>query len=71
MTIVKLQLLTKNNKERGLYLYQPIVEINGKYYWCESIKTHKVITKEQLSVNSLQVKREIPSQFYAANGLTN
>ncbi len=69
MTIVKVQLFSKNNKARGWYLYMPIVEVDGKYFRCESVKTFRVITKNDLNVADLKITREISPEYYAANGL--
>jgi len=69
MTLVKLGLFSKNNKQRGSYLYMPIVEISGKYFWCQSIKTNRVISKKDVNVSELKVTREIPEKSYSANGL--
>jgi len=69
MNIVKIDLASKNNKQNGFYLYIPIVEVNGKYFWCESIKTNRVMTVKDIEPCSLFIKREIPQQFYKANGI--
>lgn len=69
MTLFKLQLISKNNKRRGSYLYMPIVEDNGKYYFCESVKSSAVLNKKDVNISSIKVRREIPEQFYAANGI--
>lgn len=67
MKIVKLNLLTKNNKQNGFYVYSPIVKIDGKYYYCESIKSS---SKLKISDINPVIKRQIQPQFYAANGIS-
>lgn len=69
MELIKLQLNTKNNKKNGFYLYTPIVKKDNLYYWCESIKTDKVLKPQDVSIEDLKIRREIPKEFYAANGI--
>jgi hypothetical protein len=67
MKIAKINLMSKNNVKNGFYLYRPIVEIDGKFYFCESIKTSSPM--KDIDKYTLKVTREIPSEFYKANGL--
>jgi hypothetical protein len=67
MKLVKLDLISKNNKKNGFYLYVPIVEKNGEFFWCESVKTNKPI--KTLNQCELKINRKIPSQALKANGL--
>lgn len=69
MRIYKLQLISKNNLSRGSYLYMPIVEDGGKYFFCNSIKTAKVTRAAEIPLASITVRREIPAQYYEANGI--
>lgn len=67
MQLIKTNLISKNNKKLGVYLYRPIVMVNGLYYWCKSIKC----TKPTNHFSDLVIDREIPKEFYKANNLTN
>jgi hypothetical protein len=69
MNIVKIQLMSKNNLQRGSYLYSPIVEIDGKYYRCHSVKTTKPVSKKDIDIASLKISTEIKPESYKANGL--
>jgi len=70
LKIFKLDLYSKNNKKNGFYLYTPIVFGGGSYYWCESIKSDKVLKANEVNVYSLVIKREIPKEYYIANGIS-
>jgi hypothetical protein len=67
MKVVKVNLISKNNKKNGFYLYRPIVEYNGDYYWCESIKANKAI--KEFKETDLKIDRKIPTEFLNANGI--
>jgi len=67
MKIAKLNLMSKNNVKNGFYLYRPIVIIDGKYFFCESIKSNSVL--KTVDNSQLKITREIPSEFLKANGL--
>ena len=69
MELVKIELMSKNNKQRGSYLYMPIVLIEGEYYRCSCIKTDKVIKKSDVELNTLSVTSKILPEYYAANGI--
>jgi len=71
MKLIKLILQTKNNKRNGIYLYSPIVEINGRYFYCESIKANKVLKQDQINISTIKPTREIQPQYYQANGLVS
>ncbi len=65
MELIKLNLVTKN----GTYLYVPIVKIENRYFWCESILFKKVTKIKDINIEDLKTRREIPEQFYQANGI--
>lgn len=67
LKVYKLQLNSKNNRKNGFYLYTPIVYGGGSYYWCESIKSDKVLKVKDVNVYSLVITREIPKEYYNAN----
>jgi hypothetical protein len=67
MELIKLNLISKNNVRNGFYLYAPIVKVNGKYFFCESIKTTQPV--KDFTAEQLTIKRQIPEQFLKANGL--
>lgn len=69
MQLAKLSLMSKNNKRDRRYLYSPIMEDNGKYFWCESIKTDRPLNKKTVDLAALKIRREIPPEYYKANGL--
>jgi len=69
MLLVKLQLFSKNNLKNGFYLYCPIVKIEDKFFWCKSIKTNRVTKTSEINTKELQITREIPPEYYEANGL--
>ena len=70
ITLVKLQLLTKNNPITGVYLYAPIIKDSyNRFYWCETLKAAKVLKKDDIKIGTLTIRREIPKEFYEANGL--
>lgn len=68
-TIVKLDLISKNNLQRGSYHYSPIVKIGDDFYWCKSLITKSVIKAKDIDVNDLVIERIIPTMFHEANGL--
>jgi hypothetical protein len=65
MQLIKSNLISKNNKKTGVYLYKPIVKLNGLYFWCESIKTSKPTNQ----FSDLKIQRQIPIEYYKANDL--
>ncbi len=67
--IVKLDLMSKNNKQRGSYLYMPIVLIEGEYFRCKSIKSHFVIRKQDVSLSQIYPTSKILPEHYEVNGL--
>jgi hypothetical protein len=67
MQLVKLQLISNNNKKNGFYLYSPIVKIDNEYFRCESIKTDKPI--KAISESILKVQKLIEPKYYLANGI--
>jgi len=69
MELFKIRLMTKNSFKNSFYLYLPVVRIDNKYYFCESIKSKIKIDKKKIDINSLVIKREIPKEYYAANGI--
>lgn len=70
MTIVKLDLISKNNRKNGIWLYMPIVEKDGRYYRCESILSRDgTLKKDQVNPETVKVTSEIKPEYYAANGL--
>lgn len=69
MELFKLTLISKNNKRTGIYLYRPIIKVGDKFFWCGSIKTRQPIKKTEITPSMLVMDREIPKQFYQANGI--
>lgn len=65
--LVKTNLSSKNNVKNGFYLYCPIVEINGEYFYCESIKTKQPV--KTFNSDELKITRQIPNEFLKANGI--
>ncbi len=68
-TIYRLNLISKNNKERGSYFYSPILKIMDKYFYCRSIKSDHILRPDELNPYELQIIREIPLEFYKANNI--
>jgi hypothetical protein len=69
MKVKSLSLMSKNNRKTGKYLYLPVVEIDNSYYYCECILSSSPITKKDVVMSMIKVKREIQPQFYLANGI--
>lgn len=69
LSLVKLNLMSKNNKRTGRYIYSPVVFLNGSYYFCESIKSGSVLRISDIDINKLVIIREIPMVYYMANGI--
>ena len=68
--VIKLQLNSKNNKERGSYLYSVILRIGDKYFRTESIKTNKVLKVSELTTDKIPERKfEILPEFYERIGL--
>lgn len=67
--IVKLDLMSKNNRQRGSYLYMPIVLIDGEYFRCKSILSQFVLRKEDISLSQVYPTSKITPEYYEANGL--
>lgn len=61
--------MSKNNKKRGIYHYATIIEHDGKYFFGSSITTDNPTNIKGVCVNSLQIIREIPKEYYKANNL--
>lgn len=69
MELIKLDLISKNNIKNGFYLYIPIVKVENKYFWCESIKSKNTLKTDKVSITELKITKEIPEIFYKANGI--
>jgi len=69
MEIVNIQLVSKNNKKNGIYLYRIVVKKDGLYYFCGSIMNDGPIKAKDIDVNSLVIGREIPKEFWEVNGI--
>jgi hypothetical protein len=69
MKVHSIKLISKNNKQRGTYIYFITVENDGKYFYCKSITTKNPISKNDININDLEVTREIPKEFYKANNI--
>lgn len=69
MILVKLDLITKNNKQNGFYIYSPIVKIGESYHWCETIKSENILKLKNVDISKLIIKREIPKEYHIANCL--
>jgi len=67
--LYSIKLMSKNNKQTGIYLYSTIIKIGDKYHFGESVKTSNPITKSDVNVNDLKIGREISEEFYEANGI--
>jgi hypothetical protein len=68
--IFKLTLISKNNQATGIYIYLPVVRMGDKYFFAEGVKVNRKITKKDIDVNDIKIRREIPQEFYKANGIT-
>tara|TARA_R110002126_G_scaffold146450_1_gene292457 strand:+ start:96 stop:386 length:291 start_codon:yes stop_codon:yes gene_type:complete len=68
-TIVNITLISKNNKQRGTYLYNPVVKVGDKYFYCASILTTEPLKTKDITQDQIILNREIEPQFYAANGI--
>ena len=71
MELVKLDLMSKNNRQRGVYLYVPIVCIDSDYYRCMPIRSKTILKKSQVKELDLLPASIIEPQFYDANRLVN
>ena len=69
MTLVKLDLMSKNNQKRGTYLYVPIVWLNNEYYRCSAIHSTSILKKSQVKESDIHITSKILPEFYAANNL--
>jgi len=69
MELIKLDLISKNNKKNGFYLYVPIVLIRGDYYRCNTIKSIVVLRKEDVNIDGMITTSCISPEYYEANGL--
>jgi len=69
MKVIKTNLITKNNIKNGFYIYKPIVEVDGKFWFCESIKVSSPINENNIHDYQLKITREIQPEFYSANSL--
>lgn len=69
MELINIKLMSKNNKQRGSYIYSPIVKIDGIYYRCYSIKSPTILRKEQVNLTELRISSCVKPEYYAANGL--
>lgn len=67
--IVKLNLMSKNNKATGSYLYSPIVLINGDYFHCESLIKNKITKIKDLKNEEIKPTRIIKPEFLKSNGI--
>lgn len=69
--VYRISLTSKNNTKTKKYIYSIVVKCDGVYYYAGFVTTHKPIKKQDVDVNTLELKREIPFEFYKANGITN
>ncbi len=69
MELIKLDLISRNNKQNGWYMYCPIVKSEGKYYRCKSIKSNCILKKENVNVKAFIISSEITPEFYAINNI--
>ncbi len=69
MKLFKIKLHSKNNKQRGTYHYSTILKDGNKYYFGSSVISKIVLRAENINVNDIVKGREIPQEFYTANGI--
>lgn len=69
MKLHSLRLMSKNNKKRGSYIYSAIVTDGEKYYYCRSVRSICILKKKDININELEIIREIPKEYYKANGI--
>lgn len=67
MELVKMDLISKNNKKNNFYLYIPIVKKDNKFFKCKSIKSEQPI--RTYPTDKLIITNEILPEFYKANRL--
>lgn len=70
MKVVKLQLMSKNNLQRGSYLYSPIIQVAGEYWRCSSIRSTGILKLKNVDVTECKISTKIRPESYAANGLS-
>lgn len=72
-TLFKLELISKNNIQRGCYLYSPIVRIGNDYFWCKMITSSTKIKASDININinEIVVQKIIPTEFHKANGINH
>ena len=69
MELIRLSLISINNVKNKVYFYSPIIKVDNKYFWCKSIKSNNIVKLKDIVLKDLEVKREIPEQFYEQNGI--
>lgn len=69
MKLIKTNRTSKGKVGGKNYYYNPIVELNGKYFLCKTIKTPIVLDAKTMDINSLELMQEIKPEFYKANNL--
>lgn len=69
MELIKFDLMSKNNKDRGSYFYTPIVKIGNDYFRCRHIRATHPLKKADIDISYLQVSSKIQPEYYEANGL--
>jgi hypothetical protein len=68
MELYRLNLISKNNRKTGIYLYSPILKINGEFWRGASVISRiplKTVHHTKLIATTL-----IQPEFYKANNIT-
>lgn len=61
---------SKFNQTTGKYLYMPIIEDDGKYYYGAAIFFTRPTKAMEVPFCQLKKQREIQPEYYKANGIT-
>lgn len=69
MEIHSVNLMSKNNKENGFYLYNVIFKIGDKYFRSKSIKSDRILSKKDINTKDLEIQSEIDEKYYDANNI--
>jgi len=67
--IIKLEPFIKNAKKIGYQIYFPIIKIDSEYWYCESIKSTKKLTINNIDISKIIPKRIMEKQYCKINNI--